>query len=443
MFKPDRNPLYVHWVGGMGMSSQSRGSLAAEGANASGVRASLRPPRNGAARTPWERLRLICSALFRLLNIGRMPSELVSARDHSLLLTHHRMLFMSDRLGMTAFFLGVATIAWIPIDVVLFHADWALVIPLMIARLIAGVSFLAIAGGDRRSVVRDDVIGSLGLIVTIGIAFFLYVHGVLSAAQESDLAGMGYAQYVLMPIALVAGISIFPLTLKEAGLLTAVPLAAIIFEIFLGDSAAILPQAGAAALLMCAIAITAIVCSVSQLNLLVNLHRESTIDPLTGVLSRRAGAELLTLMFAECQQRAMPFSLAFLDLDHFKAVNDRCGHEAGDQVLRQTATQLGSSKSQRNSLVRWGGEEFVLAFPDVEADSASDLIRELAQSLGERPDGTLQTVSVGLAECRRDGAQNWQELMEIADARMYLAKAGGRDRLLGPDAVLRPLVGDT
>jgi diguanylate cyclase (GGDEF)-like protein len=174
----------------------------------------------------------------------------------------------------------------------------------------------------------------------------------------------------------------------------------------------------------------------------VKLHRELTVDPLTGALSRRAGMELLDLMFAQCHRNRTPFSLAFLDLDHFKAVNDGCGHEAGDRVLRQVAARLKASERSSDALILWGGEEFILPLPAIDADTAAGLAVTLGRSLGLRPDGRVQTVSVGLSERTLDRVRDWQQLVEIADARMYQSKTSGRDRLVGPDGEPRRLVGE-
>ena len=378
-----------------------------------------------------------------MLNLVRLPPELVSARHHHLLLTHHRALLMAERLGATAVFMGVATIAWIPIDVFLFQADWPLVAPLAAARVVAGALFFAIAGFKLRSDTSREAIESLALVVVVGVVFFLFAHRIIGDGEVGHVGGAGHAQYVLLPIALVAGIAIFPLTLKEVLLLSVLPLAVVLVEVLHGDGGTIFSQASAAVLLMSAVGIAAAACSLSQLKLFASLHRESTVDHLTGALSRRAGAELLSLMSASCKKRSTPLSLAFFDLDNFKLVNDYYGHEAGDRVLKQAAVRLMTAGSPGNSLIRWGGEEFILVLPGASANDAAALVSELGRSLGLRPDGEMQTVSIGLAECGADQIKSWKRLVELADQRMYLAKKAGRDRLLGPASVARQLVGGT
>ena len=390
-----------------------------------------------------QKLRFVGRHLAALLNLARLPPELISARHHPLLLTHHRALLMAERLGVTAVFMSVSTIAWIPIDFFLFQADWSLVAPLAAARVVAGALFLAIAGFKLRSDTARDVIESLALVVAVGVVFFLFAHRIIGDGEAGHVGGAGHAQYVLMPIALVAGIAIFPLTLREVLLLSVLPLAVVLIEVLHGDGGTIFSQASAAVLLMCAVGIAAAACSLSQLKLFASLHRESTIDHLTGALSRRAGAELLSLMSASCKKGSKPLSLAFFDLDNFKLVNDRYGHEAGDEVLKQAAARLKGTGLRGNGLIRWGGEEFVLVLPGTDADDAVNIVARLGRSLGLRPDGSTQTVSIGLAECGADQIKSWKQLVETADQRMYLAKKAGRDRLLGPASVVRQLAGGT
>ncbi len=392
----------------------------------------------------WKRnLRTAARNLSALLAVLRLPRALVSSRGHDELLAQYRMSFISTRLGTAAIFLGIATIAWIPIDIVLFEANWDVVLPLIIGRLVAGILFLAIAslplGGDT----PFRGIAAVGLTVGIGIAFFFFAHAVIASGGEPSLRSLGHAQYVLMPIALAAGLAIFPLTLIEVTVLSAALLLTLLAETWHGDGGLIWSQSAVSLALMCSIMITTVTCSVSQLKLLADLYEQSIFDPLTKLLSRRAGAKLLEIMFARSRRSHTSFAVALLDLDRFKLVNDCCGHEAGDQVLQNFARGLKDRLRQEDALIRWGGEEFVLLLADTDAAQAVKLVSELCRGgLGNRPDGSAQKVSVGLSERINDKARNWRELVEIADQRMYLAKKHGGDRLEAPGAVSRRLVGD-
>ena len=123
-------------------------------------------------------------------------------------------------------------------------------------------------------------------------------------------------------------------------------------------------------------------------------------------------------------------AVAFIDLDHFKAINDTYGHDAGDRALRECTQNMFASLRSTDTLLRWGGEEFVVIMPDTDLEQARLALDRMVRSgLGLRPDGSSLTASIGLAERCVDFAESAQELLDIADRRMYLAKAAGRNRL--------------
>jgi diguanylate cyclase (GGDEF)-like protein len=379
--------------------------------------------------------------LAALPSLIRLPWLLVSSRGHDTLLNHYRMSFISARLGAASIFLCVATIAWIPVDIALFGANWNILVPLTVGRLISAALFFAIGRLCLRGHGSSYGIAAIGLTVAIGIVFFLFAHGVIVNAEEPNVFSLGHLQYLLMPIALISGIAIFPLTLIEIMILSAGLLTAFLLEMLSGNG---LPwsQAIVAVLLMGSIIATAATCSVSQLKLLIDLHQQSTVDPLTGTLSRRAGTEMLDILFHASQRSNAPIAVALFDLDKFKLINDHYGHQAGDHVLREFAQSLKGKVRRQDALIRWGGEEFVLVLPNTEAANARLLITRLCQSgLGKRPDGLVQTASIGLAERSGDKVENWRELVALADTRMYAAKKLGRDH---PDTAATScrLIGD-
>jgi diguanylate cyclase (GGDEF)-like protein len=168
----------------------------------------------------------------------------------------------------------------------------------------------------------------------------------------------------------------------------------------------------------------------SQLHFMTALVEQSAHDKLTGVLARRVGEEILSLQFNHAVRTLRPLSLVFVDLDHFKMVNDRYGHEEGDRVLRTAAECLQKTLRQTDIVVRWGGEEFLVIMPETDGPGAVSALRRLrAAGLGLRPDGTPQTASIGVAECLSDGLATYGDLIELADQRMYQAKQSGRDRV--------------
>ncbi len=146
-------------------------------------------------------------------------------------------------------------------------------------------------------------------------------------------------------------------------------------------------------------------------------------DALTGLPNRRALEELLPREMARARRERAPLCLAVIDIDHFKAYNDTHGHLAGDSVLSECAIAWDSQLRGADSIVRFGGEEFVVVFPDCDLEEASEVLERLREAT---PGG--QTCSAGLA--RWDLAETEEQLLGRADAALYEAKAGGRDRLV-------------
>jgi diguanylate cyclase (GGDEF)-like protein len=161
------------------------------------------------------------------------------------------------------------------------------------------------------------------------------------------------------------------------------------------------------------------------------LRDQADRDWLTGLHNRRYLArELERLTSAGAPG---PFSVAVLDLDHFKSINDRFGHEAGDRVLVRVAALLLGELRQPDVVVRTGGEEFVVLMPRTAANAATACCERLRAAIGEEPwddlePGLTVTASVGLASSRDGGPLD--TLASLADDRLYAAKRAGRDRVV-------------
>lgn len=169
-----------------------------------------------------------------------------------------------------------------------------------------------------------------------------------------------------------------------------------------------------------------------QSRLLEQLARE---DGLTGVANRR----WLDLQLArECERARRfdhPLSVAMIDVDHFKALNDRFGHALGDEVLRRIAHLLRSACRASDELGRYGGEEFLLILAETPLSGALPVCEKLRERVRSHDWSALHpalngvTVSIGLASA--SGAQVTEALAQRADERLYAAKAAGRDRTQG------------
>jgi diguanylate cyclase (GGDEF)-like protein len=161
--------------------------------------------------------------------------------------------------------------------------------------------------------------------------------------------------------------------------------------------------------------------------------RLSITDGLTGLWNRR----LFDLRLNEELQRAIrfqePFGLILVDLDHFKTVNDTFGHQAGDAVLVEVARRLTDATREVDVVTRFGGEEFALILPKTPVPGTMRLANKVHEVVGEQPfvagDVSIPvTVSVGAA-CYPEHGLSGPELVAAADAALYRAKAGGRDRV--------------
>lgn len=167
--------------------------------------------------------------------------------------------------------------------------------------------------------------------------------------------------------------------------------------------------------------------------LMNGLRRMARHDGLTGLLNRMAFEEAVRQAWAVGQRRPSPLSLAFLDIDHFKRINDEHGHAAGDRALQAVAEMLREQARAVDRVARLGGEEFVVLMPDTDAQGALLAAQRLQADLRQRqlplPAGCgVLTVSIGVCTVTHfDGDPS--ALLALADQAMYQAKQQGRDRI--------------
>ena len=161
---------------------------------------------------------------------------------------------------------------------------------------------------------------------------------------------------------------------------------------------------------------------VEDLSEMRQAHFDAIHDPLTGLLNRRG--------FLARVENAGDGAVALIDLDKFKSVNDRFGHDAGDTILQDFAAFLARGVRKSDCVGRWGGEEFAVFFPATEESEAAGILqrlcRRLANGLIERPDGAPMTCSGGIVAL--DG-EPLRIAMARADAALYAAKRSGRNQL--------------
>jgi diguanylate cyclase (GGDEF)-like protein len=166
-----------------------------------------------------------------------------------------------------------------------------------------------------------------------------------------------------------------------------------------------------------------------------SLREQVVRDPLTGLFNRRYLMETVQREIVRCQRGGRPLSIVLFDVDHFKAVNDTLGHEAGDQVLVAVGGYLLSQAREDDAACRYGGEEFVVVLPDTPLEVALRRAEEwrLAMRLiAPVAEGRPTTISVGVAASPDHGTTG-DDLIRAADEAMYRAKSKGRDQVVAAD----------
>jgi diguanylate cyclase (GGDEF)-like protein len=166
----------------------------------------------------------------------------------------------------------------------------------------------------------------------------------------------------------------------------------------------------------------------------LELEEETRRDALTGVYNRAHLDEVLAREFASASRHRWPLSIAFADLDSFKSINDRFGHQAGDRILQATARILRGNTRETDLLARYGGEEFVLVMPATDAATAQSVCQRIVEAFRTTghavgPDRSTVTISIGCATHGQHTAfASTAEFLSAADQALYTAKLRGRDR---------------
>jgi diguanylate cyclase (GGDEF)-like protein len=168
------------------------------------------------------------------------------------------------------------------------------------------------------------------------------------------------------------------------------------------------------------------------------LEKENITDPLTWVHNRRYLDHRLEMEIARARRYHTPFSILLLDIDHFKALNDRHGHPAGDQILNQLARKISFAVRAADVVGRYGGEEFLILAPNTPLSDAVSLAERIREAIAACPlsavdmEGQRQeirvTASIGVAALEK-GMNEGQQLVRAADRRLYQAKRQGRNRV--------------
>lgn len=334
-----------------------------------------------------------------------------------------------NRARLFALLFALLTPLWSIIDFLVF--PFPLWFALATMRLIAAAAFAALVVYYKPSGNLADAYRALAILFAIPTTFYLVSHVTLAAFDLHGISAAIGTGYAFLPFVLLAGFAIFPLTLAENLAFASPVLLAQALSGLLRWYTLDWPTFAGSFWLLTLLAGVSTLAGMSQLAFMIALVRQAVRDPLTGTFSRCSGEEMLELHFAATVRAQTPLALAFVDLDHFKRINDSFGHEAGDAVLKSATAKITNELRRGDILARWGGEEFVLLLPNTDLSHALLVVQRICEKgLGARPDGTPLTASIGLAERMQDDAKDWHTLVELADRRMYAAKSSGRNKIV-------------
>src|SRR5271167_4725889 len=292
-------------------------------------------------------------------------------------------------------------------------------------------SMLALRSGNPRraefrNLMVDSTLGGMWIAV---MQFNLLPSALLAAMLSVDKVSVGGLSLLLRTLALLAAACVLTAGLLGFPVDLATPMPVII---------ACIPL-----LVLYPLAISAVNYSMARKLAKQNRRLDALgrIDGLTGLANRRQGFTRAEQELARNHRTGRPAVLFILDIDRFKDINDRYGHPAGDEVLCAVAETLRECCRTVDVAARYGGDEFLLVFPDTQLRGAETAARRIrrhlaSQTFDDAPDLRC-TVSLGAAEASNDtlDVDAW---IQQADAALYRAKAEGRDRFVGATAIAMP-----
>jgi diguanylate cyclase (GGDEF)-like protein len=365
--------------------------------------------------------------------------SILSSSRHCVEVSRERHKLIVSRVQWAAGALSVLTFAWIAIDA--YTMSWPLWGILAIGRLSAAVAFWMLMSHRFRGGRPGSAYFVLGALFLIPSAFLLAAHITFQYFPYVEQSIFVSTAYLYAPFLIAVSLSVFPLTALENAILS-IPIF-LLATVSLVSTPESFGQVSAPATLLRLLLIAGIssIAGMSQLRFLMVLTEQSIRDRMTSALTRSAGEQRISLQLSRAARRQHPMAVLFIDLDRFKSINDQYGHDVGDAVLQQAARSIRETLDSRDTLVRWGGEEFVVLLPRTDIDGARVAVERITSGgLGFRPDGMPVTASIGVAERVSDRTSGPAQLIALADRRMYAAKTAGRNCYVdGNGEAARPL----
>ena len=349
--------------------------------------------------------------------------ELLGTKEHPSDFSLIRAEYINTRIRLLALLFSVLTPLWIPVDFLILPDGTFL--SMMLARICLSVSLLTLWFRTSFTHSLHRARQRLIILMVIPSVFHLMTQVILGDHLESQ----HLASYTFLPFLIIAIHCVFPLTLKEGSLLAFLTIFALSVDEMIHGRFLTLQSLNTLWLLGVIMGI-AVWAQLSQLHMQLKLFEQATTDSLTGLLNRRSFMHQAETELNRSERYARPLSIALLDLDHFKNVNDTHGHQAGDQVLVHFSELLREELRSTDLIGRFGGEEFIIVLPETpvhEAEKVLERILDNCRNQAVRYDGGVvsYTASAGLGELVSDIRSS----LHAVDVALYQAKEQGRDRL--------------
>ncbi len=285
----------------------------------------------------------------------------------------------------------------------------------VIMRLLVGLVALAVITNRAVSARLRRRFPYLPMLMLIVAACLLSIF----SGNDPESTILMHSAHSCLMLGLVLMIAIMPVTLVEAILLSLPIIALLIVGSYVDLATGVIPLE----MLLSVLLPLAVFSALVQLYRTIMAAQEIAIDPLTGCYTRAFGMEMIKVSFDGALRKRAPYTVAFIDLDDFKQINDRYGHDYGDRILGEVGENLVTRFRRSDLVVRWGGEEFLVLLPELDHARAAEVLdRVMAPGLAALENGQVQRASVGLSERIEDAIALPQNLIELADRRMYEAK---------------------
>jgi len=349
--------------------------------------------------------------------------ELIGSRQHPADFNLVRAEYINTRVRFLALLFSVLTPLWIPVDFFILQKEDF--VPVMVARLLFSLSLLALWVKATYVFSISHARFRLLVLMVMPALFHLSTQFILGDHLNDE----HLASYTFLPFLIIAIHCVFPLTLKEGCLLAFFTIFTLSLDELVQHQMFTLESLNNLWLLLVIMGI-AIWAQLSQLHMQLKLFEQATTDALTGLLTRRSFMSLAESELNRAERYNRPLTMALLDLDHFKNVNDTYGHQAGDRVLITFSGLLKDVLRTTDLIGRFGGEEFIIILPETTVEEAEKVIQRVLDSCHQHPvvhenKEIAFTVSAGLGEVLVDV----QTSIRYVDESLYKAKKEGRDRI--------------